>query len=221
MASLWSSWLVEHITPLSSSDTSTQKESTSNVPAQNGDSDFSATESAFPEEDRAAIESLEKESPELFQRNSERRFRAFFAGDSGLKYHNTNIKKREQFPACPAFEEITSKFGAPQLLFLPISVGSSLSWARSWDPFPRRYSPFPRVSSALTSAIHMDPDDAVEVAGIMRGKGMSRDEVDKEGQTCLAVHVSSRKVGREKKRGGGLGGSNLCFSPPPFPKLFI
>lgn len=179
MVSLWSSWMVEHITPLPADQIKAS-----------GDPDFTATETFFPEQDRAAIESLEKESPELFQRNTEKRFRAFFAGDTGLRYHNTNIKKKRDFPVCPAFEEITNRFGPPSLLFLPISVGSSLSYFRSWDPFPRRFSPFPRVSATLTSSIHMDAEDAVEVSGIMRGKGLSRDSVEKDGQTCLAVHVS-------------------------------
>lgn len=188
MAALWSSWMIEHITPLPESEVKSK-----------GDSNFEPTENAFPEQDRAAIESLEKSSPELFQRNNEKRFRAFFAGDTGLRYHNTNVKKKEHFPVCPAFEEITRKYGPPSLLFLPISVGSSLSYFRSWDPFPRRFSPFPRVAATLTSSIHMDPEDSVEVAGIMRGKGLDRDEVEREGQTCLAVHVSQMSEMRASK----------------------
>ena len=114
-------------------------------------------------------------------------FRAFFAGDTGLKYHHDNVEKRARYPACPAFEMISRRVGRPDLLLLPISVGSSLSYFRSWDPFPRAYSPFPRVSSVLTSSIHMDAYDAVETHEIMRTAGSERQSQP----VSLAVHVST------------------------------
>lgn len=94
-------------------------------------------------------------------------FRVFFAGDTGLRAHNSSRKRRSHFPTCPAFEEVARKYSVPQLLLLPISVGSSLSFFRSWDPFPRRFSPFPRVEAAMTSAIHMDAEDAADCHVIM------------------------------------------------------
>ncbi|PWZ01683.1 Metallo-hydrolase/oxidoreductase [Testicularia cyperi] len=98
-------------------------------------------------------------------------FRAFFSGDTGLKYHHDNPNKRHKYKPCPAFAEIAARLGRPDLLLLPISVGSSLSYFRSWDPFPRAMSPFPRVSAALTSSIHMDPYDAVEMHHLMLENG--------------------------------------------------
>lgn len=97
-----------------------------------------------------------------------RRWRVFFAGDTGLRRHGEKPTGRRA-PVCPAFEEIARRYGTPHLSLLPISIGSSLSYLRSKDPFPRRYSPFPRVSEALTSCIHMDAEDAVTVMDIMRG----------------------------------------------------
>ncbi|EPQ29981.1 uncharacterized protein PFL1_02654 [Pseudozyma flocculosa PF-1] len=122
-------------------------------------------------------------------------FRAFFAGDTGLKYHRDSVEKRHKYPPCPAFEQIATRIGRPDLLLLPISVGSSLSYFRSWDPFPRSISPFPRVSAALTSSIHMDPYDAVETHEIMRGGGAAaRDEAKQRGRrlpVSLAVHYGT------------------------------
>lgn len=125
------------------------------------------------------------------------RFCTFFAGDTGLKYHHDNPHKRYKYPPCPAFADIAAKFQPFDLLLLPISVGSSLSYFRSWDPFPRAISPFPRVSSALTSSIHMDPYDAVECHGIFEkerkdgGKGM----------VSLAVHYGTFVRNEEQTKG--------------------
>lgn len=90
------------------------------------------------------------------------RFTAFFAGDTGLKFSRGSVKKRDQFPTCPAFADVAERLGPPDLMLLPISVGSSLSYIKSFDPFPRGYSPFPRIGDSLTSSIHMSPEDAVE-----------------------------------------------------------
>ncbi|SPO32125.1 related to FMP30 - mitochondrial inner membrane protein with a role in maintaining mitochondrial morphology [Ustilago trichophora] len=118
------------------------------------------------------------------------RFCTFFAGDTGLKYHHDNPNKRQKYPACPAFAEIAAKFHPFDLLLLPISVGSSLSYFRSWDPFPRAISPFPRVSSTLTSSIHMDPHDAVECHGIFQ-KEKPKDKQETRPMFSLAVHYGT------------------------------
>ncbi|CAO1616091.1 unnamed protein product [Sympodiomycopsis kandeliae] len=96
------------------------------------------------------------------------RWRAFFAGDTGLRRHGEKFTNRKS-PVCPAFEEAAKRYGTPHLMLLPISIGSSLSYLRSKDPFPRRYSPFPRVSESLTSCIHMDAEDAVTMMELMTG----------------------------------------------------
>ena len=96
------------------------------------------------------------------------RWRAFFAGDTGLRRHGEKFTNRKS-PVCPAFQEAAKRYGTPHLFLLPISIGSSLSYLRSKDPFPRRYSPFPRVSESLTSCIHMDAEDAVTMMELMTG----------------------------------------------------
>lgn len=140
-------------------------------------------------------------------KKDEKSFRTYFAGDTGLRSHNTSKVHRHEFPHCPAFREISIKYGVPQLLLLPISVGSSLSYFRSWDPFPRRFSPFPRVEASLTSAIHMDSEDAAHCHQIMslqeEADGNSEEATDWEeivqarkgvesnGVTSLAVHFAT------------------------------
>ncbi|EST05741.1 Beta-lactamase-like protein [Kalmanozyma brasiliensis GHG001] len=130
--------------------------------------------------------------------SSNERFCAFFAGDTGLKFHHDNPNKRHKYPACPAFAEIARKFQPFDLLLLPISVGSSLSYFRSWDPFPRAFSPFPRVSSTLTSSIHMDPFDAVECHEIFQRE---KKEGKDRGMVSLAVHYGTFVRNDEQTRG--------------------
>ncbi|GAC98871.1 N-acyl-phosphatidylethanolamine-hydrolyzing phospholipase D [Pseudozyma hubeiensis SY62] len=133
-------------------------------------------------------------------KHDEQRFCSFFAGDTGLKYHHDNPHKRSKYPACPAFAEIAKRFQPFDLLLLPISVGSSLSYFRSWDPFPRAFSPFPRVSSTLTSSIHMDPYDAVECHGIFHKE---KDDREKEAgrMVSLAVHYGTFVRNDEQTKG--------------------
>ncbi|MCO5599912.1 hypothetical protein L7F22_054019 [Adiantum nelumboides] len=122
--------------------------------------------------------------------------RIFFAGDTGLRSRHSSRKKRSEYPVCPIFREISLRLGIPQIMLLPISVGSSLSYFRSWDPFPRRFSPFPRVESGMTSAIHMDSEDAAECHAIMslmydesEDAKKAKAEIEKQGGVVsLAVH---------------------------------
>ena len=131
-AALWSSWVVQSV------------DSTPDAaPAQASAND-------------ASSETGTRDSSEVT------RFMAFFAGDTGLKFSRGSVKRRDHFPTCPAFAQVAERLGTPDLMLLPISVGSSLSYIKSFDPFPRGYSPFPRVGDSLTSSIHMSPEDAVE-----------------------------------------------------------
>ncbi|KAK3315996.1 beta-lactamase superfamily domain-containing protein [Apodospora peruviana] len=106
-------------------------------------------------------------------------YRLFFAGDTGYQFHSSpawppspNRPYDDQaddgkFPACPAFAEIRDKLGQPDLLLMPISVGSTFSYLRSFVPLPDWISPFPRHSMGLTAANHMPPWDAVRVVKLM------------------------------------------------------
>ncbi|CAO1619679.1 unnamed protein product [Parajaminaea phylloscopi] len=137
------------------------------------------------------------------------RWRAFFAGDTGLRRHGEKATNRKS-PVCPAFEEIAKRYGTPHLFLLPISIGSSLSYLRSKDPFPRRYSPFPRVSESLTSSIHMDAEDAVQMMEIMTGHKAETDGNDDENDqeqgvspspVALAVHYGTFVRNAEQTKG--------------------
>ncbi|UZJ54919.1 hypothetical protein CBS101457_004239 [Exobasidium rhododendri] len=136
--------------------------------------------------------------------NSVKSFRTFFAGDTGLRSHNTSRPHRHEFVTCPIFREISLKYGVPHLLLLPISVGSSLSYFRSWDPFPRRFSPFPAIQTSMTSAIHMDSEDAAHCHRIMtlvddevreeqdkEAVKRARKDIETRGVTSLAIHYAT------------------------------
>jgi L-ascorbate metabolism protein UlaG (beta-lactamase superfamily) len=135
--------------------------------------------------------------------------RVYFAGDTGLRSRSSHRKPRSEYPVCPTFREISLRFGVPQVLLLPISVGSSLSFFRSWDPFPRRYSPFPRIEPVMTSAIHFDPVDAADCHMVMSlGAEQSQEAQEarqavqrqKHGVTSIAVHFGTFVRNEEQTR---------------------
>ncbi|PWN29704.1 Metallo-hydrolase/oxidoreductase [Jaminaea rosea] len=179
-STLWCSWVVEQISPQEPSGIQPPSEVKAKGSIQASSSSPPGPPTPSP-------------SP-----STRKRWRAFFAGDTGLRRHGEKATNRRS-PVCPAFEEIARKFGTPHLFLLPISIGSSLSYLRSKDPFPRRYSPFPRVSEALTSCIHMDAEDAVQMMEIMTGyaakgkeDGGRDDGLGKSGgPLALAVHFGT------------------------------
>ncbi|KAK0616674.1 Metallo-hydrolase/oxidoreductase [Immersiella caudata] len=119
-------------------------------------------------------------------------YRVFFAGDTGYRFHedpawpppppagarwdsldSVEVVKDEdedaKYPACPAFEEIRGRIGAPNLLLLPISVGATYSYLRSLVYLPDWMSPVPWHSPGVTAANHMPAWDAVRVMNLMTG----------------------------------------------------
>ncbi|PWN41863.1 Metallo-hydrolase/oxidoreductase [Ceraceosorus guamensis] len=231
-STLWSSWLIERVLPKEPT-TTTAPTGVLNKVTTTINTAFTAANNVVAGRQiaKGVSESTEKAADEVttspkvstlpivstfddLEVEAKRRYRIYFAGDTGLRAHNESRKPRERYPACPAFRDISLRYGVPHVLLLPISVGSSLSYFRSWDPLPRRYSPFPRVESPLTSAIHMDAFDAVDCARIMAlriragqeaSKSASREDDEevsrredraralgpKNGVTCLAVHYGT------------------------------
>ena len=112
-------------------------------------------------------------------------YRVFFAGDTGYQFHGSpnwppsppsakgtqkpNIPASDdtEYPPCPAFAEIRDRLGPPSLLLLPVAVGSTYSYLRSFVALPDWISPFPRHSAGITAGIHMPPWDAVRVFKLM------------------------------------------------------
>ncbi|SPO23593.1 related to FMP30 - mitochondrial inner membrane protein with a role in maintaining mitochondrial morphology [Ustilago trichophora] len=101
----------------------------------------------------------------------------------------------EDYPACPAFEEIVARLGVPNFLMLPISVGATISFLRSYVPLPDSISPFPRISSGLTAANHMPPWDAV---GVFDRMTSHKDASGKEDAVCMAIHWGTFISGPEE-----------------------
>jgi hypothetical protein len=120
-------------------------------------------------------------------------YRVFFAGDTGYQFHgdpswpprpprlgsfepasppaaSTQKRGREEvreLPPCPAFAQIRERIGPQHLLLLPVSVGASFAYLRSFVPLPDWINPFPRHSPGVTGANHMPPWDAVRVLKVM------------------------------------------------------
>lgn len=119
-------------------------------------------------------------------------YRVFFAGDSGYQCHSDpawppkppastthrDLEKGsidkisdpdhtcpEKYPACPAYGEVAERLGTPDLVYLPIALGATWAYLRSFfsNYMPPSTVPFPRHSAGVTGAIHMPPWDAVRV----------------------------------------------------------
>ncbi|KAL2167697.1 hypothetical protein VTG60DRAFT_916 [Thermothelomyces hinnuleus] len=150
------------------------------------------------------------------QQEQQQPYRVFFAGDTGYQFHldptwppspnnpgrndyyDDEDKDEDEdedeeggpFPPCPAFAHIRARIGAPHLLLLPVSVGATFSYLRSFFAFPlpfplplglvsssfsssssshTRFNPSPRHSAGVTAANHMPPWDAVRVLRVMAG----------------------------------------------------
>lgn len=110
--------------------------------------------------------------------------------------------EEEQYPACPAFEEIVARLGTPHFLMLPISVGATISFLRSYVPLPDSISPFPRISSGLTAANHMPPWDAVGVFDRMTSDPDSalaaKGAAKQLHVVCMAIHWGTFISGPEE-----------------------
>ncbi|GAB1315587.1 Protein-lysine N-methyltransferase efm4 [Madurella fahalii] len=121
-------------------------------------------------------------------------YRVFFAGDTGYQFHADPSwppkppsgqaqtdeprhadQNEEKFPACPAFAQIRERIGPQHLLLLPVSVGASFAYLRSFVPLPAWINPLPRHSPGVTGANHMPPWDAVRVLGVMTERGCRAD----------------------------------------------
>ena len=92
-------------------------------------------------------------------------------------------KGAHKYPACPAFAEVAQRIGPPDMLLLPISVGATFAYLKSFDVFPDWLSPFPRLSDGLTGANHMTTADAVNVFRVM-----TRAHQGPRAPVCLAIH---------------------------------
>ncbi|KAK3984968.1 beta-lactamase superfamily domain-containing protein [Cladorrhinum sp. PSN332] len=108
--------------------------------------------------------------------------RVFFGGDTGYQFHrdpkwppvrdeDEEKEEEEEYPACPAFKEVRDRIGRPDLLLLPISVGATFAYLKSFVPLPDSVSPFPRHSAGVMGANHMPPWDAVRVLREMTAGG--------------------------------------------------
>jgi len=123
-------------------------------------------------------------------------YRVFFAGDTGYQFHDDpdwppkppvsrdgrpseegdqaqsseEVQQDDKFPTCPAFAEIRDRIGPPHLLLLPISVGATYSYLRSFFYVPDWMCPLPRASPGFTAANHMPSWDAVRVLRLMTGE---------------------------------------------------
>ncbi|KAK3349864.1 beta-lactamase superfamily domain-containing protein [Lasiosphaeria hispida] len=138
------------------------------------------------------------------QQPGEDPYRVFFAGDTGYQFHDSpswppspSQSESEQekhsndakFPPCPAFAKIRQRFGPPNLLLLPVSVGATFAYLRSLVYLPDWLSPIPRHSPGVTGANHMPAWDAVRVLNAMRGgEGGRADAKGSSPTVAIAMH---------------------------------
>jgi N-acyl-phosphatidylethanolamine-hydrolysing phospholipase D len=141
-------------------------------------------------------------------------YRVFFAGDTGFQFHEspgwpppppppTSLAERTslvagigkagsasaaKYPACPAFQEIYDRLGLPDLLFLPVAVGATYDFLRSFAPVPDSVNPIPRHSPGVTAHNHMPPWDAVRVLKILTGDAKQSDERSSKKPVAIAMH---------------------------------
>lgn len=109
-----------------------------------------------------------------------------------------DLEDESPYPACPAFEEVVSRLGKPNFLMLPISVGATISFLRSYVPLPDSISPFPRISAGLTAANHMPPWDAVGVFDKMTTSISTSKSAESEEAVCMAIHWGTFISGPEE-----------------------
>lgn len=134
----------------------------------------------------------------------------FFGGDTGYRLRPPTVTESDHSllpPACPAFAEIFQRFGPADLLLLPISVGSTYSYLRSWDPV----GILPDVDGGLTAQNHLDEWEAIEVAKVLTGRNIDAGvDNERDGQKSLPAQQS--KGGRRPLAVAIHFGT---FSPPP------
>lgn len=140
-------------------------------------------------------------------------YSVFFTGDSGYQCHadpawppkppkdtthkqlcqgtvnkvaNPDETSPEKYPPCPAYKEIADRLGPPDLVYLPIALGATWAYIRSFfsNYLPPANVPVPRHSAGITGAIHMPPWDAVRVLRDLTG---SRDPNAKP-PVAVAMH---------------------------------
>ncbi|KAF3766584.1 hypothetical protein M406DRAFT_68904 [Cryphonectria parasitica EP155] len=144
-----------------------------------------------------------------------RPYRVFFTGDSGYQCHadpswppkppkSTTHKKLEEgavkkvadpdnispekYPPCPAYREIATRLGTPDLIYLPIALGATWAYVRSFfsNYVPPANVPVPRHSAGVTGAIHMPPWDAVRVLRDLTGA--AGEDKDVRPPVAVAMH---------------------------------
>lgn len=141
------------------------------------------------------------------------KYRVFFAGDSGYQCHSDpswppkppkstthadlvagstpkvadpdNISP-EKYPPCPAYKEIAERLGRPDLVYLPVALGATWAYVRSWfsNYLPPSSVPIPRHSSGIAGAFHMPPWDAVRVL-----RDLTSGANDEEARPPVAVAI--------------------------------
>lgn len=102
-------------------------------------------------------------------------FHVFFGGDTG--YRLRPPPPSLPFPPCPAFQEMHEKFGVPNLLLLPVSIGSTYSYIKSWDIV----GALPHIDGGLMAQNHLDEWQALDVARVLCGQSQgleSENDID-------------------------------------------
>ncbi len=190
---LWSSWFLEH--PSASKDAAPTKV------FFGGDTGCQFHGPSYPPAPPRPVESTSVDITPASENGSITEGATFNDASSTPTYRGgvrlqPSSSDEEPYPACPAFEEIVHRLGAPTFLMLPISVGATISFLRSYIPLPDSISPFPRISSGLTAANHMPPWDAVGAFDKMTPN--SANDEEETAAVCMAIHWGTFISGPEE-----------------------
>lgn len=96
---------------------------------------------------------------------------------------------QEKHPPCPAFAQIKARLGAPHVLYLPLALGATWAYLKSFTSnyLPAALDPFPRHSPGIAGAIHMPPWDAVRVLREMTDRKAEDSDGEAEAEAPIAI----------------------------------
>jgi N-acyl-phosphatidylethanolamine-hydrolysing phospholipase D len=161
-STLWSSWYLEHLRPdekpfriYFAGDTGYQFHHSRNWPPPPPATSSTTSPSSAKPTARSSTISL----PSLRLKSRTKSF----------LLRKSRVEGDTEYPACPAFAEIHRRLGPPHLLLMPVAVGATYAWFRSFFWVPDWLNPIPTHASGVAAATHMPAWDAVRVLRVLLG----------------------------------------------------
>ncbi|KAL1840942.1 hypothetical protein VTJ49DRAFT_7601 [Mycothermus thermophilus] len=206
-SALWSSWYVEHLPVDSNSNSSSSRPGCRVFFAGDTGYQFHPSPSWPPSPRQHQQQNMSQPTADSMDIGKDK---ANSSNNSPNNNNNNNPNSTddedddETHPPCPAFAQIRARIGPPDLLLLPVSVGATFSYLRSFVPLPSWANPLPRHTPGVTGANHMPGWDAVRVLRVMAGEEQEVSSASASASTstaAVAASSSSSSTGSAKRRG--------------------